>query len=331
MNCFISEDLENTKQKMLKGVISMKKSIRKNIILGLTVCTVISGASSAALAAEDTPMLISSQTTAEETLVGTPVITVNSEKVDLSQSKLSQYLYDINGNTMVPLRAVAEKMGYKVDWNGEKQAITIGDNEWEAVINIGEDSYFGVTKIKDAVGMTAPQSYGTAPQLIEDTTFVPAKMFEIMGYTYSAVGQYVNFTNKAAEDSTQIPNPFTEYKTIDEAKKAVSFKAVTPASLPEGYKFDSVSVMGSDFLQVFYKNGDKEILYRVATGSEDISGDYNTYKKTESLKAGKYTVTVRRSEESSSVIWTDGDFTYAIDANGSLSDKEITQIIASIG
>ena len=59
--------------------------------------------------------------------------------------------------------------------------------------------------------------------------------------------------------------------------------------------------------------------------------DYNTYKKTESLKAGEYTVAVRRSEESSSVIWTDGDFTYAIEANGSLSDKEITQIIASIG
>lgn len=109
------------------------------------------------------------------------------------------------------------------------------------------------------------------------------------------------------------------------------FKAVTPASLPEGYKFDSVSVMGSDFLQVFYKNEDKEILYRVAVGNEDISGDYDTYKKTESLKAGEYTVAVRRSEESSSVIWTDGNFTYAIDANGSLSDKEITQIIASIG
>lgn len=26
---------------------------------------------------------------------------------------------------MVPLRAIAEKMGYKVDWDGEKQAITI--------------------------------------------------------------------------------------------------------------------------------------------------------------------------------------------------------------
>lgn len=309
----------------------MKRNIKKNIVLGLTICTVISAASSAALAAEDTPMLTSSQTTAEETLIGTPVITINGEKVDLSQSKLSHYLYEINGNTMVPLRAVAEKMGYKVDWDEEKQAITIGDDEWEAVINIGEDSYFGVTKIKDAVGMTAPQSYGTAPQLIEDTTFVPAKMFEIMGYTYSAVGQYVDFTNKTAEDSTQMPNSFTEYKTIDEAKKAVGFKAVTPASLPEGYKFDSVSVMGSDFLQVFYKNEDKEILYRVAVGNEDISGDYNTYKKTESLKAGEYTVTVRRSEESSSVIWTDGDFTYAIEANGSLSDKEITQIIASIG
>lgn len=66
----------------------MKRNIKKNIILGLTLCTVISAASSAALAAEDTPILISSQTAAEETLIGAPVITVNSEKVDLSHALL---------------------------------------------------------------------------------------------------------------------------------------------------------------------------------------------------------------------------------------------------
>ena len=41
--------------------------------------------------------------------------------------------------------------------------------------------------------MTAPQSYGTAPQIIEGRTFVPAKKFELMGYQYNAVGQFVNF------------------------------------------------------------------------------------------------------------------------------------------
>lgn len=109
-------------------------------------------------------------------------------------------------NTMVPLRAVAEKMGYTVDWDGEKQAVTVGNDTWEIVLHIGLDSYVGVTKIKDAVGMTAPQSYGTAPKIIEDTTFVPAKMFELMGYQYSTIGQFVNFEDM--RNPVQIPSPF---------------------------------------------------------------------------------------------------------------------------
>ncbi len=224
----------------------MKRNIKKNIVLGLTICTVISAASSAALAAEDTPMLISSQTAAEETLIGTPVITVNSEKVDLSQSKLSHYLYEINGNTMVPLRAVAEKMGYKVDWDGEKQAITI-------------------------------------------------------------------------------------YKTIDEAKKAVSFKAVTPASLPEGYKFDSVSVMGSDFLQVFYKNEDKEILYRVAVGNEDISGDYNIYDKTDTVQTDGVDITIKcNADKCYTAVWNDGA-SYSLSSRGGIDKDEMIKIAESVG
>ncbi|MGM9551014.1 MAG: copper amine oxidase N-terminal domain-containing protein, partial [Clostridia bacterium] len=131
--------------------------------------------------------------------------TVNGESVDLQSTNLSTYMYEENGNTMVPVRAVAEKMGYEVNWNGEDMSVTVESDTWKVVMYIGVDNYFGVTKIKDAVGMSAPQSYNASPCLIEDTTFVPAKMFELMGYSYSAVGQFVNFEDRNA--STQIANP----------------------------------------------------------------------------------------------------------------------------
>ena len=303
--------------------------MKNNVIIGLALCAAMSCVSLTALAAEDTPIPISAKETSEEVIVGTPEIKVNGEKVDLSKSGLSQYLYDVKDNVMVPLRAVAEKMGYKVEWDGKKQAITIGDNGWEAVINIGEDSYFGVTKIKDAVGMSAPQSYGAAPQIIEDTTFVPAKMFEIMGYTYSSVGQFVDFSN----DTAQMPNPFTKHETVEDAKKALSFNAVLPTVIPDGYKLDYVSTMSDNFLQIVYKNGDKKIMYRIAKGSEDISGDYNVYYNvytdTSKVKIGDFDVTVRKSDKALSVIWTSGDYTFALYADG-VNEKEMTDIIASI-
>lgn len=191
-------------------------------------------------------------------------------------------MYTENDNTLVPLRAVAEKMGYKVDWNEADNSVSVNNDEWEVVLEIGVDSYFGVTKIKDAVGMTAPQTYGTAPKIIDDTTYVPAKMFELMGYDFSSVGQYASFTKAGANDNNavQIPNPLVEYKTVDEAKNTLSFDAPVPTFVPDGYKIDYVGTIAGETLQIFYKNGKNEIVFRAAKGSDDISGDYNVYKNT---------------------------------------------------
>lgn len=168
--------------------------MKKNAVIGLTMCAVMTFTSSIALAAESESMLIAPAPAADEMVIGTPQITVNGEAVDFSKSNISQYIFETNGNVMVPLRAVAEKMGFTVEWDNENQAVTAGDDEWEVRAYIGEDLYSGVTKIEGAVGAATPQSYGAAPQLVEDTTFVPAKMFELMDYTYHAVGQFVDFT-----------------------------------------------------------------------------------------------------------------------------------------
>lgn len=166
--------------------------MKKNMIIGLAICTVMTCTSFTALAAEKEPILVAPAPAADEMVIGVPQITVNGEAIDFSKSKLSQYIFETNGNTMVPLRAVAEKMGFTVGWDGENKAVTVEDDDWEVRAYIGEDLYSGVSK--QAIGITAPQSYGAAPQLFEDTTFVPAKMFELMKYKYHAVGQFVDFT-----------------------------------------------------------------------------------------------------------------------------------------
>lgn len=168
--------------------------MKKDTIIGLAMCAVMAATPLTALAAENESILTVPEPAADEMIVGVPQITVNGEAIDFSKSNLSQYIFATNGNTMVPLRAVAEKMGFTVGWDGENKAVTVGDDDWEVRAYIGEDLYSGVTKIEGAVGAAAPQSYGTAPQLFEDTTFVPAKMFELMEYKYHSVGQFVDFT-----------------------------------------------------------------------------------------------------------------------------------------
>ena len=176
--------------------------MNKKIVTGIIAAVMVMSAASA-FAEEEEPMVIA-PASAEETepIVGMQSITVDGEEVDLSKSGLSTYIFDENDCVMVPLRAVAEKMGYTVDWDSENKAVTVGDDEWEAVIYIDEDRYFGESKIAD--GMTAPMSYGAAPMLFENTTFVPAAMFELMDYEYYSVGQFVDFKSFSAKADTII-------------------------------------------------------------------------------------------------------------------------------
>ncbi|GEM_PF-355679 len=306
--------------------------MKKKFVSSVLLAAMVFGSSSAFAADTDLPVLISSAPSAEETIVGVPQISVDGNAVDLSKLNVSQYMYTENDNTLVPLRAVAEKMGYKVDWNEADNSVSVNNDEWEVVLEIGVDSYFGVTKIKDAVGMTAPQTYGTAPKIIDDTTYVPAKMFELMGYDFSSVGQYASFTKAGANDNNavQIPNPLVEYKTVDEAKNTLSFDAPVPTFVPDGYKIDYVGTIAGETLQIFYKNGKNEIVFRAAKGSDDISGDYNVYKNTKTVSVNGTDAKYRENGETSGAVWTKDGLTFSVYADTVISEKDASDIIASV-
>lgn len=147
----------------------------------LTVCLILSAISAFADTSFDE----------RDIVLGVPEITVNGEKVDLDKLQVESYIFGDGDNVMVPLRVVAEKMKFTVDWNGEDKSVDIYDDEWKVKIYIDNDSYIGFSRT--AIGMTAPQSYGSAPQLVDSTTYVPAKMFELLGYKYTSIGQFVDF------------------------------------------------------------------------------------------------------------------------------------------
>lgn len=91
-------------------------------------------------------------------------IVVNGEIIDAP----APYLIDNDDAlvVMVPLRAIAEKLGFDVNWDAEVKGIRIGaaTNLW-----IDKDEY--------VVGRMAPISLGVAPELIDGVTYVPMSFF----------------------------------------------------------------------------------------------------------------------------------------------------------
>ena len=293
----------------------------KKILISIITATLLFSGNVFAIE-EEVSLLIAPAPIANE-VIDEPIIMVENEKVDLKQFNLTKYLYEENGNTMVPVRAVAEKMGYVVDWDGENRIITVGNEKWQAVVTIDKDSYYGVSKI--AIGMTAPMSYGAKAVIIEDRTFVPAKMFELMGYDYIVEGKSINFTK---ENINQVANPFIEYETSEELNKNMGFSIKENLNLEE--KSQQVVYIASNFglSQIAYKiNGDKEIRFRQSREKGDISGDYTGYTDIKTLDSkitlkgfdGKYNL----------AIWEDGEFSYSLHNDEALTKEAMLDMIDS--
>lgn len=89
-------------------------------------------------------------------------IVVNNKKIAAPSAYTNE-----KGNVMVPLRAIAEALGYDVTWNNELQSVFLNKN---ISLRIGLDSY-NYMKM-------APIQLGTAPTIVEGKTFVPLSFFK---------------------------------------------------------------------------------------------------------------------------------------------------------
>lgn len=130
---------------------------------------------------------------------------------------------------------------------------------------------------------------------------------------------------KAQESTTQdngkavvsenigMPNPFIDCKTLEDAKELAGFTISLPENLPEGYSIKQIQAIENKMIQVFYENGDKELLIRKAVGKEDISGDYNNYPENQNITVNSLTVDAKGSNGKINVAaWTEGDYSYSI-------------------
>ncbi|MCI1581472.1 MAG: hypothetical protein LKH93_22980 [Clostridium beijerinckii] len=120
-----------------------------------------------------------------------------------------------------------------------------------------------------------------------------------------------------------------EYKTLDEAEKALNLKVSPLKTLPNGFKVESVSVISNELIQVDYNNGNSNMVFRSGKSTDNISGDYNTYQVKTTVKVNGIDVTLQgnKNEEYNLATWKKDDISYSISTEDGINEKTMLDMI----
>lgn len=242
----------------------------------------------------------------------------------------SPYSLNINGKAaneevlvLVPLRETAEQLGFKVSYN--KGTILVDDGIMHTNLTIGENTYQVVTSNPDLIGMSAPFSLSSAPVMTNGKTYVPIELFVPLTGNDSSIiktdGSAISISKKAdtKNEDVQIPNPLTEHETLADLAKTVGFDVTLPA-VDKAYKETAFIDISGTIADVRFADDEDTITFRKAKGSDDISGDNNTYKENKTIAVKDVSVSVKGNDGINTATWQKDGFTYSFS-----SDKAMTQ------
>jgi hypothetical protein len=130
------------------------------------------------------------------------MITISYEQTLLETDVQPQ---TVDGVLMVPLRIVAESLGYDVTWNSGNQTVDISNGTQWTSVSINKNSYFR--------NKMAPHSLSLAPVIIDNRTLVPVEFFaDILGHSITIENQQINFS----DDEAVIYSGYIKDITFDE-------------------------------------------------------------------------------------------------------------------
>ncbi|MGI6106499.1 MAG: hypothetical protein ACOX8B_00975 [Lachnospiraceae bacterium] len=139
---------------------------------------------------------------------------------------------------------------------------------------------------------------------------------------------------ESSEGSMEMPNPFSEYSSLEEAEKDAGFEISVPDSIGDSdhcvYRvLDSENPM----IEIIYFDGENETArIRKAAGDDDISGDYGSYSSQAAWDGpersgnyfgsdGKYTLAT----------WTSIDgWTYSLSVEEPVSADEMDSLVQAV-
>ena len=135
-------------------------------------------------------------------------------------------------------------------------------------------------------------------------------------------------------ENVQIPNPWTDYDSKDDAAQAAGFDLTVPDEISgcSEKSYRVLSAAGDVMFEIIYASGEDETArIRKAPGANDVSGDYNEYAETETVDAGGVSVTMKGENGLVKLaVWTNGDYSYVLSVESGLSQSDMAALVSNI-
>ena len=136
----------------------------------------------------------------------------------------------------------------------------------------------------------------------------------------------------AEQPIQQIPSPLVSYTSVRDAWAVAGLPVYTPTLLPVGYAQKDIIVIDRSIAEIFYRNdAGKEILFRMAKGDADISGDSTVYEVNQVVQIGRQYIRVKGTEKLVNLaLWSRGGYTFSLSFEEPVPVEAVQAIVSTL-
>lgn len=181
-------------------------------------------------------------------------------------------------------------------------------------------------------GMIVPKYTQCGPPVNPTETAVGIAPGETM-VGFDAPGAEESQNEAGGQAGAMVGNGMVEVDSLAELSKSIGFSVPEVKCIP----FEVTSTVYTNgwnkFAQVEYqgKSQDEAVLFRKARGTDDISGDYNTYSDVTEVTVNEVSVTLKGDDgQYKLAIWQQDGFAYSLNYEPGGSENVFVEMIQSV-
>lgn len=133
---------------------------------------------------------------------------------------------------------------------------------------------------------------------------------------------------RTEEPNVAVTNGIVEVETLEELSAAVGFEVEELDTLPFEAETTVYVSYWNELAEIDYTGEGRTASFRKSPGTEDNSGDYNTYPEVKEIEAGQLTVTLKGGGGAYTLaVWSADGYSYSVRLSDGISESEWRHLI----